>query len=274
MRDSKTILNKIMTMLSVGKEVNLGRGDFYGKLEDGTPVATDLFDVGHQLFVITEDGKEVKAPDGDHIVYIPTTNGNKRYIVVTKDGTIQAMEFNDSHNAIVNKVNYENDPNLYKQDTNMVQKQELAAMGPDQPGKVTTNDESQVVKDFQEKGSVSMAEGDVASRLDALGEQLKSLRDDIANIYSHLKGSEDMAKMEDMKKMKMEDMGPDQPGKVTTNDEESVVKDFQKKGSVSMSSKKFTGAPVEAAPQFDGLLKHKAQDTFGKVLARMANSKF
>jgi hypothetical protein len=122
---------------------------------------------------------------------------------------------------------------------------------------------------MQEKGSVSMAEGDMASRLDSLDAQLKSLRDDIANIYSHLKGGEDM------KKMEMEDMGPDQPGKVTTNDEEAVVKDFQKKGSVSMSSKKFTGAPVENnQPALNGLLQHKTQDTFSKVLARMANSKF
>ena len=175
-------------------------------------------------------------------------------------------------------IGYENDPNLYKQDTNMVQKQELAAMGPDQPGKVTTNDESAVVKEMQEKGSVSMAEGDMASRLDSLDAQLKSLRDDIANIYNHMKGGEDMAKMEDMKKMKMEDMermGPDQPGKVTTNDEEAVVKEMQKKGSISMSNKKFTGAPVENnQPALNGLLTHKTQDTFSKVLARMANSKF
>lgn len=266
--ESKTILNKIMTMLSIPtKNVNLGRGDFYGKLEDGTPVATDLFSVGHQLFVITEDGREVKAPDGDHIIYIPTTNGNKRYIVVTKDGTIETMEFNDSHNAIVNKVNYENDPNLYKQDTNMVQKQELAAMGPDQPGKVTTNDEAQVVKEMEEKGSVSMADGDMASRLDSLDAQLKQLRDDVAAIFSHMKGGEEMAKM-------AKD-GPDTPGEVTSNDEESVVKDFQKKGSISMNSKKFTGAPVENnQPALNGLLTHKTQDTFSKVLARMANSKF
>jgi len=268
-----------MTMLSIPtKSVNLGRGDFYGKLEDGTPVATDLFSVGHQLFVITEDGREVKAPDGDHIIYIPTTNGNKRYIVVTKDGTIETMEFNDSHNAIVNKVNYENDPNLYKQDTNMVQKQELDAMGPDQPGKVTTNDEAQVVKEMEDKGSISMADGDMASRLDSLDAQLKQLRDDVAAIFSHLKGgSEDMAKME---------MNADQPGKVTTNDEAAMVKDLQKKGSqlqgpitnagqVGMSAKKFTGAPVENnQPALTGLLTHKTQDTFSKVLARMANSKF
>ena len=267
--ESKTILNKIMTMLSVGKQVNL-TGDFYGKLEDGTPVATDNFNVGHQLFIIDEAGNKKKAPDGDHILYIPTANGNKRFISVVKDGVMQSLEFNDSHNAIVDKVNYENDPNLYKQDTNMVQKQELAAMGPDQPGKVTTNDEAQVVKEMEDKGSVSMAEGDMASRLDSLDAQLKQLRDDVAAIFSHMKGGS-----EEMKKMQMEDMGPDQPGKVTTNDEESVVKDFQKKGSISMSSKKFTGAPVENnQPALNGLLTHKTQDTFSKVLARMANSKF
>ena len=273
--ESTNILNKIMTMLSINKEVNL-TGDVYGKLEDGTPLASDAFEVGHQLFVITENGEKVKAPDGDHITYLPTSNGSKRFIIVTKDGTIQAMELNDGHNSIVTKVNYENDPNLYKQDTNMVQKQELAAMGPDQPGKMTTNDESQVVKDLQEKGSVSMAEGDMASRLDSLDAQLKSLRDDIANIYSHLKGGEDMKKME---------MGEE------TYNEEAVVKEQQKKGSqlqgpvtnagqtgelpVRMSSKKFTGAPVENnQPALNGLLQHNTQDTFSKVLARMANSKF
>ena len=274
--ESKTILNKIMTMLSVGKQVNL-TGDFYGKLEDGTPVATDNFNVGHQLFIIDEAGNKKKAPDGDHILYIPTSNGNKIFISVVKDGVMQSLEFNDSHNAIVNKVNYENDPNLYKQDTNMVQKQELAAMGPDQPGKMTTNDEAQVVKDLQEKGSVSMAEGDMASRLDSLDAQLKQLRDDVAAIFSHMKNGE-----EEMKKMQMGEMA---------YNEEAVVREQQKAGSqlqgpvtnagqtgelpVRMSSKKFTGAPVENnQPALNGLLTHKTQDTFSKVLARMANSKF
>ena len=274
--ESTNILNKIMTMLSVGKQVNL-TGDVYGKLEDGTPLASDAFEVGHQLFVITENGEKVKAPDGDHITYLPTSNGSKRFIIVTKDGTIQAMELNDGHNSIVTKVNYENDPNLYKQDTNMVQKQELAAMGPDQPGKVTTNDEAQVVKEMEDKGSVSMADGDMASRLDSLDAQLKQLRDDVAAIFSHMKNGE-----EEMKKMQMGEMA---------YNEEAVVREQQKAGSqlqgpvtnagqtgelpVRMSSKKFTGAPVENnQPALNGLLTHKTQDTFSKVLARMANSKF
>jgi len=265
--ESKTILNKIMTMLSIDKGVKL-TGDFYGKLEDGTPLATDNFNVGHQVFVIDSSGNKKPAPDGDHITYIPTANGNKRFIMVTKDGTIQALEFNDSHNAIVDKVNYENDPNLYKQDTNMVQKQELANMGPDVPGKVTTYDEAAMVKEIQDKGTaISLADGDVASRLDALDAQLKQLRDDIANVYSHLKGAEEMAKM------KMEEHNPDQIGKVTSNDEASAVAEIQKKG-LMMGNKKFTGAPVETnqAP-LQGLTQNKRQDTYSRVLERMANSK-
>ena len=226
--DSKTILNKIMTMLSVDKSVKL-TGDFYGKLEDGTPLATDNFNVGHQVFVLDPSGNKKPAPNGDHIAYIPTANGNKRFIMVVKDGTIQALEFNDSHNAIVDKVNYENDPNLYKQDTNMVQKQELANMGPDV--------------------------------------QLKQLRDDVAAVFSHLKGS-----AEEMAKMKMEAAGADQIGKVTSNDEAAYVAEIQKKG---LGLKKFTGAPVEANQgQFQGLVKNKTHDAFSRVFDKMANSKF
>ena len=265
--DSKTILNKIMTMLSVDKSVKL-TGDFYGKLEDGTPLATDNFNVGHQVFVLDPSGNKKPAPNGDHIAYIPTANGHKRFIMVVKDGTIQALEFNDSHNAIVDKVNYENDPNLYKQDTNMVQKQELANMGPDVPGKVTTNDEAGMAKEIADKGTaISLADGDVASRLDSLDAQLKQLRDDVAAVFSHLKGS-----AEEMAKMKMEAAGADQIGKVTSNDEAAYVAEIQKKG---LGLKKFTGAPVEANQgQFQGLVKNKTHDAFSRVFDKMANSKF
>jgi hypothetical protein len=250
-------------MLSIEKSVKL-TGDFYGKLEDGTPLATDNFNVGHQVFVLDPSGNKKPAPDGDHITYIPTANGNKRFIMVVKDGTIQALEFNDSHNAIVDKVNYENDPNLYKQDTNMVQKQELATMGPDVPGKVTTNDESGMVKEIQDKGTaISLADGDVASRLDALDAQLKQLRDDVANIYNHLKSQVDATKMEAA--------GADQIGKVTSNDEAAKVAEIQKKG---LGLKKFTGAPVEAnESNFSGIVKNKTHDAFSRVFDKMANSK-
>lgn len=282
--ESKTILNKIMTMLSIDKSVSLASGDLYGKLEDGTIIVSHVFEVGQPLFVVTEAGERVAAPDGDHVAYLPTQNGSKRYLVQVKDSEITRLELADNHKGIVDKVNYENDPELILKDNNMVNKstQNLAAMGPDQPGKVTTNDEAEVVKEMEDKGSVSMAEGDVAPRLDALDAQLKQLRDDIAAIFEHLKGK---SEEEEMKKYEMAE-GADKPGQVTTNDEESVVKDFQKKGSsmqgkgntggpVSMSSKKFTGAPVEAkGSDLQGIVSLKTKDTFSTVLSRMANSRF
>ena len=85
--DSKNILNKIITMLGMeNKEVELGGnanagGPFYGKLEDGSPVMSDYFDLGHTLLVIKEDGSKVAAPDADHIIYLPIglAGGQKRY---------------------------------------------------------------------------------------------------------------------------------------------------------------------------------------------------
>ncbi len=53
----------------LGGNANAG-GPFYGKLEDGSPVMTDYFDVGHTLLVVREDGSKVAAPDADHIVYL------------------------------------------------------------------------------------------------------------------------------------------------------------------------------------------------------------
>lgn len=282
--DSKNILNKIMTMLSIDKTVNLSSGDLYGKLEDGTIIVAHLFEVGQPLFVVTEDGRRVAAPDGDHVAYLATQNGSKRYLVQVKDSEITRLELADNHKGIVDKVNYENDPELILKDKNMVNKstQNLAAMGPDQPGKVTTNDEAQVVKEMEDKGSVSMADGDVASRLDALDAQLKQLRDDIATLFEHLKGKD-----EEMKKYEMAE-GADKIGQVTSNDEESIVKDFQKRGSSmqgapnyggpvkASAQKKFTGAPVEAkqASDLQGIVSLKTKDTFSTVLSRMANSRF
>ncbi len=87
--DSKAILNKIITMLGMeNKQVELGGnanagGPFYGKLEDGSPVMTDYFDVGHTLLVVREDGSKIaesvslalntstnESPIGSHLQFI------------------------------------------------------------------------------------------------------------------------------------------------------------------------------------------------------------
>jgi len=85
---AKQVLNKIMTLLSKD-EVNLT----YAKLKDGTIVESPTFDVGEDLFVISEDGTKSPAPDGEHELALKDSEGNENLIkVITKDGVIVERE--------------------------------------------------------------------------------------------------------------------------------------------------------------------------------------
>ena len=88
--NSKTVLNKIMTLLSLDKEeVALT----YAKLADGTIVESPTFDVGEPLDVVSEDGTKTAAPDGEHEVILKDSEGNDvRIKVETKDGVITERE--------------------------------------------------------------------------------------------------------------------------------------------------------------------------------------
>ena len=82
--NSKKVLDKIMALLSITKEVNFT----YAKLADGTIVESPTFDVGETLDVVTEDGK-TPAPDGEHELSLRDASGNENIIkVITKDGKI------------------------------------------------------------------------------------------------------------------------------------------------------------------------------------------
>ena len=82
--NSKKVLDKIMALLSITKEVNFT----YAKLADGTIVESPTFDVGETLDVVTEDGK-TPAPDGEHELSLRDEAGNENLIkVTTKDGKI------------------------------------------------------------------------------------------------------------------------------------------------------------------------------------------
>ena len=89
--DTQSIINKIATLVGLDKQVKLA-GDLYGKLEDGGAVATDSFQVGNVLFVISEAGNKSLAPDADHKIYLPTENGSKLYQITTKDGIMTQIE--------------------------------------------------------------------------------------------------------------------------------------------------------------------------------------
>jgi hypothetical protein len=251
--DSKAILSKIITMLGMeSKEVALGGnanagGPFYGKLEDGSPVVTDYFDVGHTLMVIKEDGGKVAAPDADHIIYLPVglMGGSKRYFITTKDGIITSMNLEDNYGA--KKVNV----NFASETENQMENIEMEK----------TMDEKSMVKK-EEK----MQEGE-ASRLDSLEEQLNQLRVDIAQIFEMMKKKEEMA--------------------MEVKDEEEEVKKLQEKdqlqgkpndggpSKMNMSSqKKFTGAPVEEKTNLTGIVKAKPGGTMASVLDKMNSGRF
>jgi hypothetical protein len=258
--DSKQILKNIMTMLGVEKNVELGGnanagGPFYGKLENGSPVMSDFFDVGHTLLVIKEDGSKVAAPDADHIIYLPVglAGGQKRYFITTKDGIITSMNLEDNYGAKKVNVNF-----AVEEKSNQMEDKKLP-------------EDSMEIKD--EKDAVAKEEKmqDEASRLDSLEEQVNQLRVDIAQLFEEMK----------KENMKKEEMG------MEIRDEKEAVKRLQEKdqiqgmpndggpGKMGLSAqKKFNGAPVEEKTEMSGMIKSKATGTMASVLAKMNNSKF
>jgi hypothetical protein len=81
--NSKTVLNKILTLLSKEEEVKLT----YAKLADGTIVESPTFDVGETLDVVTEDGKS-PAPNGEHELALRDEEGNEVLIKVKTEGGV------------------------------------------------------------------------------------------------------------------------------------------------------------------------------------------
>jgi hypothetical protein len=86
--NAKKVLGKILTLLSQD-EINLT----YAKLKDGTIVESATFDVGEDLFVVSEDGTKTPAPDGEHELSLKDSEGNEVLIkAITKDGKIVERE--------------------------------------------------------------------------------------------------------------------------------------------------------------------------------------
>jgi hypothetical protein len=86
--NAKKVLSKILTLLSA-EEVELT----YAKLKDGTIVESATFDVGEDLFVVSEDGTKTPAPDGEHELALKDSEGNEVLMkVITKDGKIVERE--------------------------------------------------------------------------------------------------------------------------------------------------------------------------------------
>ena len=101
--NSKTVLSKILGLLSMDKEVELT----YAKLKDGTIVESATFDVGEDLFVVSEDGTKTPAPDGEHELSLKDESGNENLIkVITKDGKIEEIRNYCEQDALCTFVLY------------------------------------------------------------------------------------------------------------------------------------------------------------------------
>jgi hypothetical protein len=87
--NSKSVLTKILTLLSLTDEVNFTDA----KTKDGTILQSPTFDVGETVDVVSEDGTKTMAPDGEHEISLKDTEGNEVLIrVITKDGKIVERE--------------------------------------------------------------------------------------------------------------------------------------------------------------------------------------
>ena len=62
-------------------------------LKDGTIVKSNTFDVGEDIFVVSPDGKETPAPDGEHELSLKDAEGEEVLMkVIVKDGKIVERE--------------------------------------------------------------------------------------------------------------------------------------------------------------------------------------
>ena len=62
-------------------------------LKDGTIVKSNTFDVGEEVKVVSPDGKESPAPDGEHELSLKDSEGNEVLMkIITKDGKIVERE--------------------------------------------------------------------------------------------------------------------------------------------------------------------------------------
>ena len=245
--NAKQVLNKIVSLLSKDEVILT-----YAKLADGTIVESPTFDVGEDLFVVSEDGTKTPAPDGEHELMLKDEEGNEtRLKVISKDGKIVERENVELADAETQEVK-------------------------DLP-QSNVEDEANVIPDI--KSPASDAKGTKPSSM--MAEVTEEAEDDIPQVGdgvpADIKEGEDTPSIEiefaDMKK-KMEEMAyriEEMEKKMTEMaepkmDEEVVDKDAEEKN-VEKEVKeeeelaKLDGAPVEGNLN---LSTEKGKNVFGK----------
>ncbi len=224
--NAKKVLSKIVEFLSL-EEVELT----YAKLADGTIVESKTFDVGEDLFVVSEDGTKSPAPNGMHELMLKDESGNENLIKVkTEDGKI--VERENVELADIEKVKAEPIPSVGNEDEKNVM--------PDLKGQVK---DGTMMAEVTEEATPDMPQTDGKP----LGENSVESEDGEIeiNLGDMQKKMEEMAyRIEEMEKkmMEMADMMP--------KPKEEVV-DKKATEEVDMKEEelpKLDGAPVEDNP--------------------------
>jgi hypothetical protein len=217
--NSKTVLNKIMTLLSL-KEVQLT----YAKLADGTIVESPTFDVGEPLEIVSEDGTKTPAPDGEHELSLKDESGNENIIkVITKDGTIVERE-----NVELEDVKVEDIPQAGETDKANEVKD---AAGSVASGTINAAEETMPVEGLPEDGE---EEGEEGPQIEiALGKKLEEMSYRIDELSAKI--------------AKMEEMLPTDSEVVEEEEGEEMEEELPK----------LNGAPVEEVMKFSAELNSR-----------------
>jgi hypothetical protein len=237
--NSKTVLNKILSLLSKDEVILT-----YAKLADGTIVESATFDVGEDLFVVSEDGSKTPAPDGMHELALKDSEGNETLIKVKSEaGKIVERENVELAAADEETVKVEDIP----QASGDVK--EVNVM-PDQKGQV-------------ESGTLKMAEETEEVETIPQDDEAPMKEDDEEGIEIELKKMmEKMAyRIEEMEKkvMKMEE------AMMPPVDEEVVEEEDMEEEELP----KLDGAPIEQGMKFSAQKNNK---NYGKKVENSQSS--
>ena len=236
--NAKKVLSKILTLLS-SEEVELT----YAKLADGTIVESPTFDVGEDLFVVSEDGTRTPAPDGEHELALKDSEGNENLIKVeTEGGKIVERE-----NVELETVKTEDIPQASgdKEKANEVKDQS----GQVKSGTMMAEETEEVETIPQDDEAPMKEEGDDEIEIN-LGDMKKKMEEMAYRIEEMEK------KMMEMEKVKEEVV-----------DKEADIK--EEDDIEEMELPKLDGAPIEEATKFSAEINSK---TYGKKVKNAQSS--
>ena len=172
--NSKTVLSKIMGLLSMDENVELT----YAKLTDGTIVESPTFDVGEDLFVVSEDGTKSPAPNGEHELSLKDESGNENIIkVITEDGKIVERANIEMEDVKVEDIPQASgdvtDVNAVPDLKNQVKSGTLMAEETEEVETIPQDDEAPM--DEEKDGEIEINLGDMAKKLEEMAYRITEM---------------------------------------------------------------------------------------------------